>query len=57
MALYPSAQNFLRNIFDIKKFDDKTFCACVAFLNHGRIYGPEFMHKNNDNPVSHVLDM
>ena len=45
--------------FGIKKFGDKTFCACVnmPLLTQGGIYRLEFQHENNDHPVSQVLDM
>ena len=42
-----------------KKFGDRTFYACVnmSFLIQGGIIKPEFLHENNDHPVSQVLDM
>ena len=45
--------------FGIKEFGNTTFCACVnmPFLTQGGIYRPEFLHENNDHPVSQVLDM
>ena len=45
--------------FGIKKFGYRTFCTYVnmPFLIQDGIYRPEFLHENNDHPVSQVPDM
>ena len=66
--LFPPWRSFLNNsqgrkfpweYFGIKEFGNTTFCACVnmPFLTQGGIYRPEFLHENNDHPVSQVLGM
>ena len=42
-----------------KKIWYRTFWACVnmPFLTRSGIYRPEFLHENNDHPVSQVLDL
>ena len=49
----------LHKTFGIKKVGDRNFCACVTmpFLTQVGIYRQEFLHENNDHPVSQVLHM